>query len=68
MQQQTALRDLLVLRLHLAAARPLCLMHVYWFFLLLRIAYNLIVLPAKAHKSANEEYEGDSDDDNGKED
>jgi len=46
----------------------LCLMHVYWFYLLLRIAYKLIAAPGKAHKSANEEYEGDSDDDNGKED
>lgn len=40
----------------------LCLMHVWWLYLLLRIAYKLIFAPGKGHEAGRDEYEGDSDD------
>ena len=45
----------------------LCLMHVWWLYLLLRIAYKLIAAPGKGHDAGRDEYEGDSDDGSGKE-
>ena len=40
----------------------LCLMHVWWLYLLLRIAAKLLTEPGKGHDAGREEYEGDSDD------
>jgi len=40
----------------------LCLMHCWWLYLLLRIAYKLVLAPGKGHDAGREEYEGDSDD------
>jgi hypothetical protein len=35
-------------------------LHVWWFFLFMRMAYRLVV-GSSAHSAAREEYEGDSD-------
>ena len=49
----------------------LCLMHAWWLYLLLRIAHAL-VRPARedgrVHAASKDEYEGSSDDEQGKED
>lgn len=36
-------------------------MHVWWFYLFLRMAYRLIAVQEDAHTAAREEYEGSSD-------
>ena len=36
-------------------------MHIYWFFLFVRIGVRLIVT-GSGHQAGREEYEGDSDD------
>jgi hypothetical protein len=46
----------------------LCMMHVWWLYLLLRIAYKLVASPSNAHDATRDEYEGDSDDQGDKED
>lgn len=43
-------------------------MHVWWLYLLLRIAYKLVAAPGKGHDAGRDEYEGDSDDGSDKED
>lgn len=41
----------------------LCVMHVWWLYLLLRIAYKLVAAPEKeGHEAGRDEYEGDSED------
>ena len=42
----------------------LCLMHMWWLYLLLRIAYKLVTATKKdrAHTAGKDEYEGSSDD------
>jgi len=45
----------------------LCCMHAWWVYLLMRIAYKLVLAPGKGHDAGREEYEGDSEEEDSEE-